>query len=309
MGSHFDCDSFKDHLKKNGVSIKIDENLDAVTSKLINIENGFLHQKDLRPSNKWLFCRWNANLLRSALPCLVFLVVYGFNDSIHFLPRMNDLYCVNFHNISALDYRLFSGHPPHQFFSLHSNHLLDLAAALPYLFHYSIPVFFPLFLVFSGMKEKVSRFFRLLGLAMWSHYFIWFLLPTAPPWLADKLDELRSQQVLFRNFDPDSLKHLQREGCAFSRLDAKTGWGFFKSIFDGNPVPFASFPSGHVAWPVCMAMTASWSRRGKVIFFMYIAWVGWSTMYSCHHYFSDMLAAILVVIIMEYMERKFANVR
>src|ERR1051325_10395082 len=101
---------------------------------------------------------------------------------------------------------------------------------------------------------------------MWGHYVIWYLLPTAPPWAYAyisnqpmpsyhiKVDtvvlraggSIHEQQLLIQPKPTVDLSH--REGAAFARVDAITGYRFFYNMFVGNPVPFAAFPSGHVAW-------------------------------------------------------------
>ena len=86
--------------------------------------------------------------------------------------------------------------------------------------------------------------------------------------------------------------HLQhKEGCAFARLDKILGLPFFFNMFSSNPVPFGSFPSGHVSWPMCIFLTLP---PGGRLFGIYVGWVAWATLYSCHHYLSDAIAAIFL---------------
>jgi membrane-associated phospholipid phosphatase len=181
--------------------------------------------------------------------------------------------------------------------------LFDLLSALPYLVHYVIPVAFPLFLyVTAGPSRRchrIGRFYWLLGWSMWAHYLVWFLLPTAPPWVADNVAIYRR---LNSTVTPPPIDRQPREGCAFSRVDRLTGLPLFRTIFAGNPVPFASFPSGHVAWPTCVLVTqmlCGCSVRRKVLLAIYVVWVAWATMYSCHHHLSDILAAVVVVVLVD----------
>lgn len=241
----------------------------------------------------------------STVPCLVFLVVYGSNDRLRILPRASDVHCVTLYNVSALEVQLFSI-APHRFIaSVHQSHVLDLLAALPYMLHYLIPFLFPIYLCVGRHSDHVSCFFRLLGCSLWAHYAIWYMLPTAPPWVYDSLratqapasaDPKRSEPGLVP-LAAGSLEH--REGCAFARLDEWTGIPLFYMIFNGNPVPFASFPSGHVAWPMCvlMSLPVGTGRRRRSAVVMYIAWVSWATMYSCHHYLLDIVSAIGVTLL------------
>jgi len=156
---------------------------------------------------------------------------------------------------------------------------------------------------------------------MWIQYFIWYHLPTAPPWsYSDDVTALQpaaaaaasdvmsvslqlltedtrtlcssatSSSVLASHID---LSH--REGAAFARVDAFVGVSFFFRMFSGNPVPFAAFPSGHVAWPTCMLMTAP--PGGRLRFTAYVLLVTWATLYTSHHYPLDALAAVGVVLL------------
>lgn len=63
-------------------------------------------------------------------------------------------------------------------------------------------------------------------------------------------------------------------------------------MFAGNPVPFASFPSGHVVWPTCLLVTGA---PGGRLFAAYVLWVAWATLYSCHHYLLDAISAVVIV--------------
>lgn len=244
------------------------------------------------------------SVLLSTVPCLVFLVIYGSNDHLRILPRASDIHCVTLYNVSALEVQLFSI-APHRFIaSVHQSRVLDLLAALPYMLHYLIPFTFPIYLCVARHSDHVPCFFRLLGCSLWAHYAIWYMLPTAPPWVYDSLRATQAPaSVDPQRSKPDlvplvgSLEH--REGCAFARLDAWTGISLFYTIFNGNPVPFASFPSGHVAWPMCvlMSLPAGTGRRRRSAVVMYIAWVSWATMHSCHHYLLDIVSAIGVTLL------------
>lgn len=225
-------------------------------------------------------------ILRSSIPWLLFVFVYGINARIRILPR--DLHCVQLRNISVLESLIFPVSPHLVIASFH-NPILDILSALPYLLHYLLPLLYPAYLYGTGRFEQAPRFLWLLGWSMWAHYLVWFVLPTAPPWVQVRINDTPSEGFPVPVFD---LQH--PEGCAFARLDRWTGIPFFYVIFTGNPVPFASFPSGHVAWPMCVQLTLPTARERRR-FAVYVAWVAWATMYTCHHYLTDILAAILLV--------------
>ena len=225
-------------------------------------------------------------VVKSTIPYLVFLMIYGINQQVHILPRFSDIDCVRLHNVSAWESVIFRGFAPHRFISSHHTPFLDVLSAVPYLIHYIIPIIYPLFLYSRRQIEDVCRFYWLLGWAMWILYLIWFLLPTAPPWVYDNWSKFSNSTM--------PQHHLQhKEGCAFARLDARTGIPFFFNLFASNPVPFASFPSGHVLWPMCIYLT--WAPGGK-LFLSYVVWMTWATLYSCHHNLIDSLCAVVLVI-------------
>lgn len=241
-----------------------------------------------------------ATVGRSALPFLAFLMVYGVNGRLAVLPRADDVSRDRLTNISGLERRLFGGVMPGELVAGLSNPVLDLLAAVPYLVHYALPVAFPLFWLaterLGAAFQRSARFYWLLGWTMWAHYVIWFALPTAPPlvvghWHAPHLNATAAAAAPAGASPP-------REGCAFARVDRLTGVPLFRTMFANNPVPYASFPSGHVAWP-SVALVASvadrCSRRRRAILAAYVAWVGWATLYSCHHYLLDAVVAFAVV--------------
>jgi len=242
-------------------------------------------------------------ILRAAVPFLIFLVVYGLNGRVPILPRAEDAHCVRLRNVSAFEEALFGhGRAPHLIVSAASCPALDVLSAIPYLMHYLIPVAYPLYVIIfvrpstnANWRSRIVRFYLLLGWSMWVHYAIWFVLPTAPPWVAANLAAYRRLDPTGR---PPPIDVQPREGCAFSRLDRLVGVAFFRTIFSGNPIPFASLPSGHVAWPTCVLLTQmrhGCTRRRRVLLGIYVVWVSWATMYSCHHYMSDIIAAVVVV--------------
>lgn len=248
-----------------------------------------LKEAPILPANNGPTTTAVSGIIRSTVPCLLFLFIYGINGRIRILPRAADVNCVTLHNVSTIEYLIFSVAPHRVISSVHSV-LFDVLSALPYLLHYLIPLAYPTYLYATGRLEYVPRFFWLLGMSVWAHYLIWFLVPTAPPWVEDNLDQFRRS-----NTSAPPIEEQHREGCAFARLDRWTGLPIFFSIFAGNPVPFASFPSGHVAWPMCILMTLPTSRERR-LFAFYIVWVSWATMYSCHHYLTDIVAAVVIVV-------------
>lgn len=230
-------------------------------------------------------------IVLSAVPYLLFLFFYGINPYIHVLPLSSDIGCANLRNVSAWESYFFPW-PIHLMVSSMHFILLDFLAAVPYLAHYAIPVLYPVFLYLIDRLELVQQFYRMLGLTMWGHYAIWLVLPTLPPWALDFMavgQKTGANQTALAQ----AILVAHKEGSAFARIDSFTGRLFFYGMFVGNPVPFGSFPSGHVAWPMCILLTLPVNLRQR--FSVYVVWVAWATLYTGHHYVLDIGGAIVLV--------------
>ena len=225
----------------------------------------------------------------SVIPYISFLITYGANVYVRILPVSDDLSSVRLYNVSYWE-SLVIPFSVHKWISSRHYTLFDFLSAVPYLAHYCIPVLFPLFLYLSDRLDSVSRFYRLLGLSCWAQYVIWYLLPTYPPWSyateptsapVQTTLELAASVVQLPEVGKSMLlDHM--EGQAFSRLDQIMNIKFFHSMFAGNPVPFAAFPSGHVAWSMCMLLVLP--NESRRVMFVYVCWVTWAVLYSGHHY-------------------------
>ena len=224
--------------------------------------------------------------IKSAVPFLIFLTMYAFNKVLHILPLLQDLGCVHIHTLNAIEEFLFGCHP-HRIVASYHNVVLDFLSAIPYLVHYWIPIVFPAYLLIRGQMEEIPKFYWLLGWVMWVNYFLWMVFPHTPPWVVDNLAKYNATAMPVL-----SMHH--REGCAFARLDKLTGLPLFYKMFSGNPVPYASFPSGHVAWPLVVHLSRP---PGGNYFLIYVFWMAWATLYSCHHYILDVVGSVVMVIL------------
>jgi membrane-associated phospholipid phosphatase len=276
------------------------------------------------------------SLVVSAIPYMSFLLIYAANCKLLILPtsegggyggcgqsekaeHRSTSGCsssTGLFNIGEFEISLLKFSPNRLIASLQCP-VFDFLSTVPYLAHYVIPIFYPLALVLVGRVDCARQFYRLVGWTMWMHYALWYLVPTGPPWyynsLTAKADPstlsnlaaqvLTVDQQATSNSSSISATSLAvaaavrqlREGPAFARVDEMTGLHFFRSMFAGNPVPYAAFPSGHVAWPTCIVLTQPSTYNWP--FVIYVAAVAWATMYSGHHYFSDVIGAIIVVLV------------
>ena len=220
------------------------------------------------------------------MPLISFAFIYGANEDLHILPSSEDITSLSqLYNVSAFENTLFC-FEAHKWISSVHVPLLDVLAAVAYLGHYTTFIVYPLYLLYRGQAIMILDFLHLVGWVMWAHYLVWLFLPTAPPWLYDVTSHQPSNTPL------PSFDVLRPEGCAFARLDTIMENSFFFDMFQENPVPFASFPSAHVGLTVCLLITAP---SDVIIFAIWSVWMSWATMYSCHHYLSDVLGTVILV--------------
>ena len=224
-------------------------------------------------------------IARSLLPLLSVLGLYGLNKVLHIQPSLEDLGCVHVHTINSLEGFVLGCHPHRLVAALHTP-VLDVLSTVPYLIHYAIPVLTPLYLIIVGRAEDVARLLWLIGWVMWFIFFIWLVFPHAPPWVVDHMNTSPNGTAF-------SHAMLHREGCAFRRVDKMFNIHFFYDLFSGNPVPYGSFPSGHVAWPFSVYLIGG---PGGNWFLLYVIYMSWATLYTCHHYITDTIGAIILVL-------------
>ena len=242
-------------------------------------------------------------IVRSAIAYVSFLLVFLANGHLRLLPIADEVggSCLTLYNVSAWEARILPVSPNRVVAAAAQNVVLDLLSAVPYMAHYGLPVIYPIALHLVRRTEAIPRFYQLIGWTMWLHYVVWYFVPTAPPWFYDAADARTAIAVaggggLTSMMTAVSAVPDHREGAAFTRLDHLTGGSFFYHMFAGNPVPFASFPSGHVAWPTCILLTLP-PGAVRWRFSIYLVWVGWATMYASHHYLSDVVGAIGLVLV------------
>ncbi|CAN5441201.1 hypothetical protein BH23ACI1_BH23ACI1_12850 [soil metagenome] len=138
-------------------------------------------------------------------------------------------------------------------------------------------VYFLLFglIVWHTRREWFSRYkWSMIGV-FYGGAVCYFLIPTAPPWMASQHLGLLPP-----------LAHIAR---GVYNLNMPEVYG----AFDTNPV--AAMPSLHIAFPtVCMLLAwAAFPRSVALATTIYAALVGFAIMYLGEHYFVDVLAGLL----------------
>lgn len=175
---------------------------------------------------------------------------------------------------------------PNEYFALHRCDLADFLAGVFYLCWVPLPIFFGLWLYFSGKRGPYLHFalvFLLVNLIGFTFYYIH---PAAPPWY-----------VAMHGYEavpgtPGSVAGLD----GFGRI---TGWDVFEGLYARNSNVFAAMPSLHSAYTLVAfiyalkARSSCWWR-----WILGIVTVGiWATaVYTSHHYLLDVLGSIACAI-------------
>lgn len=193
---------------------------------------------------------------------------------------------------------LFGGFP-HRWLDDHHTPLLDILAAIPYQFHFIVP------LVFAGFLWLRHR--PLLAQFAWTYAAMnlaWmltalFILPTTPPWYYEQFGLAPANYAM------------SGDAAALLRVDGLLGIPLFENIYRQSAMVFAAFPSMHAAWPTLVAL---FSRRlirpwTLVLLWLYTAWVWWAAIYLQHHYVVDIIGGILYALAVFYAVQIFWRAR
>ena len=181
---------------------------------------------------------------------------------------------------------LFFGHVPTIWLQDHLYtpgvvHWYDVMAALVYLFHFLLPLIFG-FALWLRNKDWFRRFTLSLLAMSYGAFFFYFLMPSAPPWLAQEwgyLDNVqRPSQGAYELFLP----------ARFSNVDTFQIWTHV------SPNPVAAFPSLHAAFPwlVMLFAVRFFGRRGWFML-IYNAALWFSIVYLSQHWVIDAIAGAL----------------
>jgi hypothetical protein len=160
----------------------------------------------------------------------------------------------------------------------------DLAAAVPYFAFVYFAVGYALWLRFRSPR-KMAFFAWSFAFANWISFFVWILVPVAPPW------------------------YVHAHGCAvsladlpspagLSRVDALLGVSYFGHFYARAASVFGALPSMHCAYPMLGLLTA-WreaGRKERALHVGYAAWMAASAVYLAHHWVIDVMAGWLTAL-------------
>ncbi len=171
---------------------------------------------------------------------------------------------------------------PNEFFALHRNVVMDFMAGVFYLCWVPLPIFFGLWLYFTGRRGPYLHFalvFLLVNLLGFAGYYIH---PAAPPWY-----------VAGHGFE--AVVGTRGEVAGLGAFDAMTGLGIFDGLYARNSNVFAALPSLHSAYTLVAfiyAMRAGSSWVWKAVLAVVTLGIWFTAVYTSHHYIIDVLAGI-----------------
>lgn len=172
---------------------------------------------------------------------------------------------------------------PNEFFALHTHTMMDFLAGIFYLCWVPLPIFYGLWVYFSGRGFDYLRFalvFLLVNLIGFAGYYIH---PAAPPWY-----------VAMHGFE--AIPGTPGSVAGLARFDEMTGLTVFHGLYERNANVFAAMPSLHSAYTFVAFIYSVIIHSSRVWkWVLGIVTLGiWSTaVYTSHHYILDVCGGIL----------------
>lgn len=226
---------------------------------------------------------------RRLVVALVPFALFGISyDWMNLLPN----YEVNPVNVRALYetekslFGLSSGgvvYTPNEFFAIRHNSVVDFLAGVFYLCWVPLPIFYGLWVYFSGKSFNYLRFalvFLIVNLIGFAGYYIH---PAAPPWY-----------VAIHGFE--AVPGTPGDVAGLGRFDEMTGLSIFHGLYARNSNVFAAMPSLHSAYTF-VAFIYSFiiksSNTWKCILGVVTVGIWFTAVYTSHHYILDVCGGIL----------------
>lgn len=160
-----------------------------------------------------------------------------------------------------------------------TNSVLDVLAWIPYgLGHFSIPVIVSFVFFLFGPPGILPVWSLAFGTMNTLGVMTQIMFPNAPPWYQE-----------LHGLSPANYGMSGSPG-GLERIDTLLGLNLYGGTFGASPMVFGAFPSLHSGSATMEAFFLSHLfPRYSPLFFGYVMWMWWSTMYLTHHYFVDLI--------------------
>ncbi len=184
---------------------------------------------------------------------------------------------------------------PNEYWALHRASVMDFMAGVFYLCWVPLPIFYGLWLYFSGKTKWYLHFalvFLLVNLLGFAGYYIH---PAAPPWY-----------VALHGFE--AVTGTPGDVAGLGAFDDMTGLGIFNALYARNANVFAAMPSLHSAYTFVAfiySLRAGSSWGWKIVLGIVTLGIWFTAVYTSHHYVLDVLGGIgvslLGYVVFEYL--------
>ncbi len=183
---------------------------------------------------------------------------------------------------------------PNEFWAIHTNKVMDFFAGVFYLCWVPLPIFYGLWLYFSGKKRPYLHFALVFLFVNLIGFGLYYVHPAAPPWY-----------VALHGFE--AVPGTPGDVAGLGAFDQMTGLGIFHGLYARNSNVFAAMPSLHSAYTLVAfiySIRAHSSIWWKVILGVVTLGIWFTAVYTSHHYIMDVMGgigcALLGFIIFEY---------
>ncbi|KAI5855426.1 hypothetical protein BZA05DRAFT_239646 [Tricharina praecox] len=168
--------------------------------------------------------------------------------------------------------------------SAHKHPILDVLAWLPYgIFHFAFPFVCAGVMFLFAAPGTLRVYARTFGYMNLIGVIIQLCFPCAPPWYEAKFGMAPANYSM--GGSPAGL----------ARIDALFGWNLYSSTFTASPLVFGAMPSLHSGCATLEALfLAHVFPKARWVFYSYVMWIWWATLYLQHHYAVDLIAGSLL---------------
>lgn len=175
---------------------------------------------------------------------------------------------------------------PNEFWASHRCAVMDFMAGVFYLCWVPLPIFYGLWLYFSGRRAPYLHFAIAFLLVNLLGFALYYVHPAASPWYVAMYGDMYGMQAV-----PGT----HGEVAGLGAFDAMTGLGIFDALYARNANVFAAMPSLHSAYTFVAFIYAvrSHSALGwKVLLGVVTLGIWFTAVYTSHHYVLDVLGGI-----------------
>lgn len=192
---------------------------------------------------------------------------------------------------------------PNEFFGIHHCKAMDFMAGVFYLCWVPLPIFYGLWVYFSGKSYDYLRFALVFLLVNLIGFALYYVHPSAPPWY-----------VASHGFE--AVPGTPGEVAGLGRFDEMTGLTVFHGLYARNANVFAAMPSLHSAYTFVAfiySIIIGSSRTWKVILGIVTLGIWFTAVYTSHHYILDVCGgiacSILAVLLFEQVLMRIGGFR